>query len=145
VPWGNASLCQALFLQFAVDYNKDGKHDIWNEQADVFASIANYLKSLGWKESETWGRAVKVPDSLDRNLMDLKVTKSVSEWKKLGVRNANGSMLPDSDIEGSVALVGEGSDAKTYLVYHNFKALLQWNRSRFFATAVGTLADEIGD
>lgn len=143
---GQCQFMPSTFLKHAVDYNKDGKLDIWNTQADVFASIANYLKSLGWKDDETWGRPVKLPKGFDTALMDIAKEKTISQWKKLGVRKADGSPLPDSTIRSSVIWVGEpGKGARAYIVYHDFKALLEWNRSRFFATAVGTLADRIGD
>lgn len=146
---GQCQFMPSTFLKFAVDHNKDGKHDIWNDEGDVFASIANYLHSLGWKENEGWGRPVVLPSSFDRSLIDtskaITQTKSISEWKKLGVRTSGGKPLIDSDIQASLILIGEGDDAAPYLVYSNFKALLQWNRSRFFATAVGTLADRVGE
>lgn len=141
---GQCQFMPSSFLQFAVDYNKDGRRDIWETKADVFASIANYLKSSGWNDSETWGRPVSLPDGFDESLADIKSEKPLKEWKKLGVRNVNGKPLPGGDINASVIFVGEGDDAAPYIIYGNYKVLLKWNRSRFFATAVSNLADAIG-
>ena len=78
------------------------------------------------------------------SLADIKIEKSIKEWQKLGVRKAGGGKLPSGNTIASIAMVGKDDEAVPYLVYGNYKALLQWNRSRFFATAVGTLADKIG-
>jgi membrane-bound lytic murein transglycosylase B len=142
---GQCQFMPSTFLKFAVDYNKDGRHDIWNDEGDVFASIANYLRSLGWRENEGWGQPVNVPAGTDASLFDLTKVKTISQWKQLGIKQAGGKPLPDSEIEASLIKVGEGDAAADYLVYHNFKALLQWNRSRFFATAVGNLADRVNE
>jgi membrane-bound lytic murein transglycosylase B len=146
---GQCQFMPSTFLKHAVDFNKNGKHDVWNEQGDVFASMANYLQSLGWNGDEGWGLRVQLPEGFDRSLLDIKKTKPMKEWSKLGVRKADGKPLPEKgmvkDMEVTVALVGEGEDAVPHLMYSNFKALLNWNRSRFFATAVGTLAERIGD
>ena len=135
---GQCQFMPSTFLKYAVDYNHSGKHDIWDNKADVFASIANYLKSLGWNEQEGWGRPVALPDNFDRSLTDIKIEKTLAEWKRLGIA------LPAKQTKASLILVGEADDAVPYIIYGNYKALLQWNRSRFFATAVGTLADKIG-
>lgn len=141
---GQCQFMPSTFLAFAVDYDKNGRHDIWNSKADIFASIAHYLQSLGWRDDENWGRKVKLPRHFSHSRFDMDKVKTVSEWKKQGVRKADGSPLPESHIQASMIEVGEGKDARAYMVYHDFKALLHWNRSRFFATAVGTLADRIG-
>lgn len=140
---GQCQFMPSSFLNFAVDHNKDGKRDIWHTQQDVFASIANYLKQSGWNDKEGWGREVKLPEDFDMALADIKTAKPMSEWKKLGVHRSNGKPLPAGDTPMSLAMVGEGEDAVPYLVTGNYKVLLKWNRSRFFATAVGQLSDRI--
>lgn len=141
---GQCQFMPTSFLLYAVDYNHDGRRDIWDSKGDVFASIANYLKSSGWNAGESWGREVSIPDDFDRSLMDVSKEKPLSEWRRLGVRKADGKPLPDQKINASLILVGEGDDAVPYIVYGNFKVLLKWNRSRMFATAVSTLADKLG-
>lgn len=140
---GQCQFMPSSFHNFAEDYDGDGKRDIWSTQADVFASIANYLSSSGWKGDEGWGVAVTLPKSFKESLADIKQEKSISDWKALGVKGANGQALPDMPERGSVIFVGQGADARPYLVYNNYKVLLKWNRSRYFATAVGLLSDKI--
>jgi membrane-bound lytic murein transglycosylase B len=141
---GQCQFMPGSFLKYAVDYNKDGRRDIWDSKPDVFASIANYLKTEGWNGSEGWGRPVRLPKDFDKALADIKSDKTLSEWNRLGVRRPDGKLLPDRDLRASLIMVGEGEDAGPYIVYGNYKVILHWNRSRFFATAVGHLADAIG-
>jgi membrane-bound lytic murein transglycosylase B len=139
---GQSQFMPSSFLAYAVDYDGDGKPDLWGSQSDVFASIANYLTKSGWKGDETWGRQVRVPGSLDRTQFDLKVEKPVSEWASLGVRRADGGDLPNRDLNASIIQPG-GANGPSYLVYTNYKTIMRWNRSLYFATAVGQLADRI--
>lgn len=139
---GQSQFMPSSFLLYAVDYNGDGRRDIWTTKADVFASAANYLASVGWKDDQTWGRKVSLPKGFDKSLIGLKVQKRLSEWEKLGVRRADGSPLPTRDLMASLVQPGD-SDGPTYAVYNNFRSILHWNRSNYFAIAVGTLADRI--
>ncbi len=139
---GQCQFMPSSFFNFAVDYDQDGKPDIWNTEADVFASIANYLHASGWKENEKWGVPVTLPKKFDRALGDGKQRKTIDEWKKLGVQ-ANGKTLPATPESAFLVLVGEGKAAAPYLVYDNYKVLLKWNRSFYFATATSQLADRI--
>lgn len=141
---GQSQFMPSSFLAYAVDYDGDGRKDIWNTKADVFASAANYLARAGWKGDQTWGRPVKLPEGFDASLAGLKVRKRLGEWQGLGVRRADGGDLPKRDLKASVVLAaGPGSPA--FLAYGNYHAILKWNRSTFFALAVGSLAERIGD
>ena len=139
---GQSQFMPTSFLNFAVDYDADGRRNIWTSRADVFASAANYLAKSGWNGEETWGRHVRLPEGFDSAQIGLKVKKPISEWQELGVRRADGSNLPKAEISGSIVL-GEGEKGPAYLIYGNYRALLAWNRSTYFAVAVGTLADRI--
>ncbi|MBI3451644.1 MAG: lytic murein transglycosylase [Rhodospirillales bacterium] len=144
---GQSQFMPSSFLAFAVDGDGDGKIDIWNSRTDVFASAANYLAKSGWKDTETWGREVRLPTGFDRALIEgvrVQTQKPLSQWQALGVRRADGGDLPGRDLMASLIQPG-GSDGRAYLVYDNYRVLLRWNRSLFFATAVGHLADQIGD
>jgi membrane-bound lytic murein transglycosylase B len=77
---GQPQFMPSSFTGYAVDYDKDGRKDIWTTRADVFASAANYLSSYGWRASERWGRRVLVPEGFDSKRADLKVRKTVSGW-----------------------------------------------------------------
>ena len=122
----------------------DNRRDIWTTKADVFASAANYLARSGWRDDQTWGRKVSLPAGFDMSLADLKLIKRLSEWQSLGVRRADGSDLPKRDLEASLVLPG-GAGGPAYIIYGNYRAILKWNRSNYFAVSVGHLADLIGD
>lgn len=140
---GQCQFMPSSFLKFAADWNGDGRRDIWTTRADVLASAANYLSQSGWKGDQTWGRAVKLPARFDMGLVGLATRKSLGEWAKLGVRTAAGKPLPKADLEASLVMPDNG-DGAVFLVYENFRTTLKWNRSTFFALAVGHLAERIG-
>ncbi len=141
---GQCQFMPSSFQRYAVDYDKDGKHDIWNSLPDVFASIAHYLSESGWSPDHDWGREV-VPAAGFSKLADIKQEKPLAEWRKLGVKGKGGDRLPQENINASLIFVGDGKHARPYIIYNNYKVLLKWNRSRYFATAVGTLADQLGE
>ncbi len=142
---GQTQFMPSSFLSYAQDYNNDGKKDIWKSKEDALASAANYLSNLKWDQNETWGREVIVND--DFNLIDeeltLKNKKKISEWQKLGVRRTDGSDLPKKNIEGYLIKINDKNKTRYFLVYKNFKKILKWNTSNYFAIAVGILSDSI--
>ncbi len=140
---GQSQFMPSSFVRYAIDFNGDGKRDIWNTKADVFGSAANYLAKSGWNGGQTWGRKVRLPVGFDKELADLKIAKTLADWQTVGVRRANGQDLPQvAGMKGSIVFPG-GEDGPAYLVYDNFKTTLKWNRSTYFAMAVGHLADRI--
>ncbi len=140
---GQCQFMPSSFLRFAVDEDGDGRRNIWDSTADVFGSIANYLAGHGWKADETWGRAVRLPQGFDSGLVSLDIEKPVSEWQKLGLRLSDGGELPGHHLPASV-VQPDGPGTNAFIVYANYKAIMKWNRSTYFATAVGQLADSIG-
>jgi membrane-bound lytic murein transglycosylase B len=139
---GQSQFMPSSFLNFAVDENGDGRKDIWNTKADIFGSIANYLKTNGWNDALTWGRPVRLPADFKRELADIKTFRPLNEWRAMGVRQIDGRALPPRDISAAVMYPGKPEEG-AYLIYQNFPVILHWNRSRYFATAVGMLADRI--
>jgi membrane-bound lytic murein transglycosylase B len=141
---GQSQFMPSNFLGYAVDYRGAGRRDIWHRREDVFASIANYLSGLGWRGEEGWGRGVRLPPGFDQSLAGLETRKTLAEWQRLGVRRGDGGDLPGREgrIEASLVLPG-GAGGPALLVYDNFRAILKWNNSIFFASAVGSLADSI--
>ncbi len=138
---GQNQFMPSSFLRFAVDYDGDGRRNIWTSQEDVFASTANYLAKVGWRDDQTWGRRIRLPANFDSELLGLKTRKGLMEWQSLGVRRPDGSNLPTRNLSASIVRHGEIGPA--YVVYDNYRAILKWNRAHFFATAVGSLADRI--
>jgi membrane-bound lytic murein transglycosylase B len=127
---------------YAVDADKDGIVDLWNSQEDIYSSAANFLKHLGWKKGQKWGREVTIPKNFDYRLTGLQNKKKVTDWGSLGIRKANGSALPNSSMEGSL-IVPMGHRGPAFLVYQNFSVILGWNRSQLYALSVGYLGDRI--
>ncbi len=139
---GQSQFMPSSFLLYAVSYSGDGRRDIWHRREDVFASIANYLSQLGWHGDQNWGRAVRLPARLDPALIGPGIRKPLAQWRKLGLRRADGGPLPVAPIEASLLQPG-GADGPAVLVYDNYRALMKWNSSNYFATAVGFLADSM--
>jgi len=139
---GQVQFMPTSYLNYAVDFDGDGKKDIWNNYADVFASAANYLKTEGWDDSETWGRQVLIPDDFDIELAGIKKRKTLDEWQALGVRRFDGSALPKVDMDASIVIPDDAS-GRVYLAYNNYRVLMHWNRSYYFATAVSYLSERI--
>ncbi len=141
---GQSQFMPTSFLAYAVDYDGDGKKDIWNNQADVFASIAHFLSSEGWDDQSTWGRQVVFREGYAGTHagLDKKEYVPLSTWQARGVRRYNGNDLPDVNIPASL-IMPDGKDGRLYLVYNNFHTLMKWNRSSYFGIAVGYLSDRI--
>ncbi len=141
---GQTQFMPSTFRNYAVDFNGDGKRDPWTQPADVFASAANYLSKIGWVKGETWGREVRVPDNFDRQGLGLEQRKTLAEWQTLGVRRKDGADLATPEMSASL-VQPSGPGGRAFLVYDNFRVLMQWNRSTYFGVAVGQLADALAD
>lgn len=140
---GHLQFMPSTFHNFALDYDGDERIDIWNDLGDAFASAANYLSKSGWIKGRIWGREVRLPKGFNRMLLGLKKRKRLSEWQALGVRRPSGKDLPKKpDLLASV-VEPDGPKGKAFVVYDNYRVILNWNRSHFFGIAVGTLADRI--
>ena len=139
---GQLQFIPSTFMTYAVDFDGDGRRDIWTDLPDVFASAANFLAGIGWRGDELWGREVRLPAGFDWELASLKVRKPIADWQRLGVRRADGSALPRADISGAIVLPA-GHQGPAFLVYGNFDKILTWNRSLLYAIAVGYLSDRL--
>ena len=151
---GQPQFMPSSYLEFAQDFDGDGRRDIWSSPADVFASIANYLTGHGWKSGERWGREVRVSPDAARRIAetvprrdgscvaarDMTVALPLERWQQLGVRLPGGGALPAAAIEGSLVA---GAQRK-FLVYQNYDALLAYNCAHSYAVTVGLLADLVG-
>jgi membrane-bound lytic murein transglycosylase B len=139
---GQCQFMPSTYLRYAVDYDRDGHRDIWTNTRDVWASIANYLAAEGWNADLTWGREVELEAGIDAAEIGLEYKHSLAEWAKAGVHSIDGSALPNKSLQASL-IQPDGVDGRSFLVYDNYRALMRWNRSTYFATAVGLLADRI--
>ena len=136
---GQTQFIPTTYETHAVDFDGDGRRDIWNSSADALASTAHYLQSSGWKQGQPWGFEVNLPSGFDYALADGTVRKSVSEWQALGVR------VPETD-SGSeqlsaTLLLPAGYRGPAFLVLDNFRAILRYNNSSSYALAVGLLSE----
>ena len=139
---GQCQFMPTTFLSYAVDFDGDGRRDIWNDRADVLGSIANYLSRLGWRGNEGWGREVVVPGNFDSRFAGLDSRRPIADWARLGVRPASGAPFSGREPEASLVLP-DGDGGAALLVYDNFRAIKRWNNSNYFAAAVGYIADSI--
>ncbi|UPQ88755.1 lytic murein transglycosylase [Vibrio sinaloensis] len=143
---GQCQFMPSSFLTFAADGNGDGKKDIWQSEADVFASAANYLSQSGWNDTYTWGRQVKLPAGFDTSIQGRSEEKGkyLQQWAKMGITRYDGRPLPKLDEDIKAWLIApDDANGRVYLVYNNYNVLMKWNRSYYFALAVSHLADRI--
>ncbi|MEK9671475.1 MAG: lytic murein transglycosylase [Rhodospirillaceae bacterium] len=139
---GNTQFIPTTYRAHAVDFDKDGKRDLWNSLPDVFASSAKFLASSGWDRRHTWGREVALPTGFNFGLSGLETRKKLNEWTALGVTRADGRPLPDAGLEASL-IIPAGASGPAFLVYKNFRTTMVWNRSVLYALAVGHLSDRL--
>jgi membrane-bound lytic murein transglycosylase B len=150
---GQPQFMPSSYLQFAEDFDGDGRRDIWSTPADVFASIANYLKGHGWAATRGWGREVKIsPEAARRIARDvaprsgtcqatrnMSVALPLSRWAELGVRLPGGKALPRNDEPASLV----SGTTRRFLVDPNYDAILDYNCAHSYAITVALLGDAI--
>lgn len=144
----------SVALRLRADGDGDGAANIWTDELDGLASIANYLRDAGWKPNVAWGIPVRVPSTLNRAAIVGRTTAprcpqvyrrhsrwlTVREWRALGV-TPTGRSLPDSEMASLIE--PDGPDATAYLLTTNYRTILDYNCSNFYAISVGVLADAI--
>ncbi len=153
---GQPQFMPSSYLGYAVDFDGDGRRDIWSNLADVFGSIANYLAKHGWHDDQTWGREVRLPAAVVEQLPALArtgrsgcraidrltVSKGLVEWQKMGVRRIDGSDLPTRNLPASLVRT---DDDRAFLVYRNYHSILRYNCAHLYGLTFSILADRIGD
>ena len=136
---GHTQFMPSSFLNHAVDFNGDGRRDIWSDDpTDALASTASYLRQMGWRPGQPWGTEVILPQGFDYGQTGKSVTRSGNQWAALGVRAANGMAVPSGSI-----LVPAGSRGPAFLITENFRAILKYNASDSYALGVAYLGDAI--
>jgi membrane-bound lytic murein transglycosylase B len=141
---GQLQFMPSTFCRFAVDFNSDGRADIWKSNEDAFASAANYLSQSGWRNDQTWGQEVRLPTDFSGAPIQSKHKRWLSEWKTLGVQPLDGQEFPSEDLVSSI-IQPDGAAGRAFLVYSNYRVILKWNRSHKFSLSVGILSDLIGE
>jgi peptidoglycan lytic transglycosylase B len=151
---GQVQFMPSSYLEWAEDFDGDGRRDIWSTPADVFASIANYLLGHGWTAGEPWGREVKIAPEAARRIAtqierrdgscqatrEMTVPLPIAKWNEMGVRLTSGKKLPGgADVRASLV----SGTTRRFLVYANYDALLAYNCAHSYALTVGLLADSL--
>lgn len=139
---GHTQFMPSSFMAYAVDYNGNGRRDIWNSVPDALASAANYLKSHGWRPGETWGYEVQLPGNFDYGRAWDVGRQSLGAWEAMGVRRTGGRTFPRPSDNGRIFMPAGGS-GPVFLLLHNFDVIKRYNNSDNYALAVGHLADRI--
>ncbi|MGV8925741.1 MAG: lytic murein transglycosylase [Ewingella sp.] len=141
---GQSQFMPTSYLNYGADGDGDGKIDIWKNTHDVFASTANYLSTEGWKGDQTWGQEVKLPAGFDANLAGLKNNQmhTASFWQQKGVTQKEGSKLTSTATRAWI-ITPDDLQGRAFLVYDNYRTIMHWNRSTYFALSIGMMADAI--
>ncbi len=139
---GQPQFMPTSFLRYAVDFEGDGKRDIWTSRPDVLGSIANYLAQSGWRAGESWGQEVIVPAEFDAGATGRDARRPLAEWMRHGVRPAAGGWRAAADTNAAI-LLPDGAGGEAFVVYPNFGAIRRYNPSDFYALVVGLLGDSL--
>lgn len=139
---GHTQFMPSNYLKYAIDGDGDGRKNLWSSERDALASAANFLSQIGWQRDFRWGREVVLPQGFDYSHAGRNNGRPIKEWREMGVRGANGTELPPTELTGSI-LVPAGHRGPAFLIYGNFAVIMKWNRSENYAISVGLLADRI--
>ncbi len=142
---GHPQFMPTSFERLAVDFDGDGRRDIWDSRADALGSIANYLARSGWRDPDPWGFEVRLPAGMAMEGLDHRNQRPMADWARMGLRHFDGGSLPNHGGDWAVVIPGfTRGDTQSFLVGQNFMAIRRYNPSNFYATAVGMLSDRIG-
>lgn len=139
---GQTQFIPTTYNTHAVDFDGDGRRDIWGSPADALASTAHYLQSSGWQKGQPWGFEVQLAEGFDYALADGSIRKTVAEWIQLGLKLPNGASVPAGSEQLSAALLlPAGYRGPAFLILDNFRAILKYNNSSSYALAVSLLSE----
>lgn len=138
---GHTQFMPTTYTNYAIDGDGNKQIDLFNSEKDALASAANFLWQLGWEPGLRWGREVLLPKQFDYKLANSQ-TKTLSDWRTLGIVQGNGTSLPVSNIKAKLR-VPVGHQGPAFLTYTNFNIIMRWNNSEFYSIAVGQLANQI--
>ncbi len=139
---GNMQFMPSTFTKWAIDRDGNGKVDIWSSVPDALTSAANFLRGIGFKPGLPSSDEVVLPQNFPLDQADTTIEKPVKAWAAMGVKLAGGKPLPNVDDPAAIILPA-GWKGPAFILYPNFKAVMNWNRSTLYALAVGILARQI--
>ncbi len=139
---GQTQFIPTTYEAYAIDFDGDGRRDIWNSVADALGSTASYLHVSGWVTGKTWGYEVALPEGFDYRLADDGTTRTLTEWMQLGVARATGAGFPRPDDKAEL-VAPAGARGPAFLMLRNHFVIKRYNNSTAYALAVGHLADRL--
>ena len=139
---GHTQFMPSAYTHYAIDGDGDGQVNLWASEEDALSSAANFLANLGWERGFRWGREVQLPADFNYQESGFKNRKPLTYWNKQGLKKANGDSLGDGETQAYV-IVPAGHEGPAFIAYNNFRVIMRWNNSEFYAIAVGVLADRI--
>ena len=139
---GHTQFIPTSYLQYAVDFNGDGRRDLINTHADALASTASYLSRFGWRTGERWGTEVILPADFAYALTGEQNVQTMSQWRELGVLAADGTALPSTDQLASIIVPG-GAGGPGFLIFDNFGVIKRYNNSTAYALGIAHLSDRL--
>jgi membrane-bound lytic murein transglycosylase B len=140
--FGQTQFVPTSWLAHAVDFDGDGKKDLWNSPADALASAAQLLVDYGWQRGQPWGFEVKLPADFPYAQADLDIVKPAGDWRALGVTTISGDVLSDDLPDGAI-LLPAGARGPAFVVFANFHAVLKYNAAISYGLAVCLLGDRL--
>lgn len=141
---GQPQFMPTSYLKYAVDFDGDGRADIWNSVPDALASIGHYLQKEGWQRSRDWGFEVSIPQNVSCAQEGPDLAKPVSTWAATGITRISGKAFPSADLKADgMMLVPAGRGGPEFLVTPNFYVIKEYNNSDLYALFIGNLADRI--
>lgn len=141
---GQPQFLPSSYLEYAVDFDGDGKRNIWGSTADTLASIANYLKQYGWQAGRDWGFEASIPNAVSCALEGPDQMRPISDWVSAGVKRISGKAFPANEIRSNGALLmPAGRQGPAFIATPNFYTIKKYNNSDLYALFVGNVADRI--
>ncbi len=139
---GQTQFLPTRYLDYAIDYDGDGRINLFSNDDDVIGSTANYMKNLGWRPNEPWIEEVRVTGDLPWDKADLAIKLPRSQWAQWGIQYPDGSPVPADNLTASL-LLPMGRNGPAFLAYPNFDIYTEWNNSLSYATTAAYLATRI--
>jgi membrane-bound lytic murein transglycosylase B len=139
---GQVQFMPSTYRRFAVDWDGDGRRDIWSSTGDALASAANYLSQSGWNGNEPWGQELVLPPGFDATLAGRDKRRRAEEWRRFGVAPMG---RPDFVLDSFAVVLPDGPEGRAFAVARNVDMLMLWNRSIFFALSTAILADRLAN
>ncbi|WP_146037855.1 lytic murein transglycosylase [Halobacteriovorax sp. DA5] len=139
---GSTQFMPSTMLAYAIDYDKDGQINMWENQRDFLGSPANFLSKVGWNGDESWGHEIDLPSDFDYFHSGLKYKEDLQYWIDRGITLRGGTQLPYTSGKTAIYLP-QGANGPAFIVYPNFFTIFKWNNSEKYALGIGILSDLI--